>query len=297
MAREGRAIAGVTVRLPPRGGRFPSLQKEGGIMTRPRPGHAGFWPIEHAWPGLRAACLAAALLTAASLCAKAQTTPAPTPGIVRTPIAGTTLANVTDEPRYFQLLRVQLRGGETLPAPAALGLVYMLTGSLTVSGGGRTDTLQPGAGAVLLGQSGASLTQGGTEDVTFLHWLLLTPGQVSQAHYPAESALELYRTQEPLPGLKAGAYAFNLTRVTFPPHMPLNAPHHRSGGALYYVLSGTGLFQAGDAAKPRPPGTPNYEPYGMVHQWGNPGDEPLTFLAANLNPEGTPAVVPGAPPK
>jgi pterin-4a-carbinolamine dehydratase len=32
-----------------------------------------------------------------------------------------------------------------------------------------------------------------------------------------------------------------------------------------------------------------------VHQWGNPGDEPLIFLAFNVNPEGVAAVLPGAP--
>jgi hypothetical protein len=34
-----------------------------------------------------------------------------------------------------------------------------------------------------------------------------------------------------------------------------------------------------------------YEPFGLVHQWGNPGSEPLTFLAFNINLEGVPAVV------
>jgi hypothetical protein len=40
-----------------------------------------------------------------------------------------------------------------------------------------------------------------------------------------------------------------------------------------------------------------YEPYGLVHQWGNPGNEPLTFLAFNINPDGVAAVLPGAPAK
>ena len=35
----------------------------------------------------------------------------------------------------------------------------------------------------------------------------------------------------------------------------------------------------------------------LVHQWGNPGNEPLTFLAFNINPEGVPAVVPETPAK
>jgi hypothetical protein len=40
-----------------------------------------------------------------------------------------------------------------------------------------------------------------------------------------------------------------------------------------------------------------YEPSSVVHQWGNPGAEPLTFIAFNINPEGTPAVVLETPPK
>jgi hypothetical protein len=33
----------------------------------------------------------------------------------------------------------------------------------------------------------------------------------------------------------------------------------------------------------------------LVHQWGNPGNEPLIFAAFNINPEGVAAVLPGAP--
>jgi oxalate decarboxylase/phosphoglucose isomerase-like protein (cupin superfamily) len=45
----------------------------------------------------------------------------------------------------------------------------------------------------------------------------------------------------------------------------------------------------------RSPGSLIYEPFGLVHRWGNPGSEPLTFLAFNINPEGVPAVVPETP--
>jgi hypothetical protein len=38
-----------------------------------------------------------------------------------------------------------------------------------------------------------------------------------------------------------------------------------------------------------------YEPFGLVHQWGNPSDTPFTFLAFNINPEGVAAVIPGTP--
>ena len=46
--------------------------------------------------------------------------------------------------------------------------------------------------------------------------------------------------QRPLPALKPGRYDLSLTRITFPAQMPSNPPHHRSGAALYYIVSGTG---------------------------------------------------------
>jgi mannose-6-phosphate isomerase-like protein (cupin superfamily) len=107
---------------------------------------------------------------------------------------------------------------------------------------------------------------------------------------PPATVSELYRTAAPLPELKPGSYEFNLTRVTFPPGMPSDPPHHRSGAALYYILAGIGANTVDGKTAERRPGS-LYEPFGLVHQWGNPGSEPLTFLAFNINPEGVPAVV------
>ena len=101
----------------------------------------------------------------------------------------------------------------------------------------------------------------------------------------------------PIPGLKPGGYDLNLTRVTFPPGMPSNPPHHRSGAALYYIVSGTGANTVDGMTKTRGPDSLIYEPFGLVHQWGNPGDDPLTFLAFNINPDGVAAVLPDAPTK
>jgi mannose-6-phosphate isomerase-like protein (cupin superfamily) len=97
--------------------------------------------------------------------------------------------------------------------------------------------------------------------------------------------------------LKAGGYDLNLTRVTFPAGMPSNPPHHRSGAALYYIVSGTGANTVDGTTKARGPDSLIYEPFGLVHQWGNPGGEPLTFLAFNINPDGVAAVLPDAPAK
>ena len=101
----------------------------------------------------------------------------------------------------------------------------------------------------------------------------------------------------PILDLKPGGYDLNLTRVTFPAQMPSNQPHHRSGAALYFIISGTGANTVEGKTEARGPGSLIYEPYALVHQWGNPGNEPLIFLAFNINPEGVAAVLPGAPAK
>jgi mannose-6-phosphate isomerase-like protein (cupin superfamily) len=79
--------------------------------------------------------------------------------------------------------------------------------------------------------------------------------------------------------------------------MSANPPHHRSGAALYYTLSGTGVNTVGGNTVEKGPASVIYEPSSLVHQWGNPGSEPFTFLAFNINPEGEPAVVPEVPAK
>jgi len=68
-------------------------------------------------------------------------------------------------------------------------------------------------------------------------------------------------------------------------------------GVGVYIVSGTGANTVDGKTAARGPGSLIYEPYGLVHQWGNPGNEPLTFLAFNINPEGVAAVLPGAPAK
>jgi quercetin dioxygenase-like cupin family protein len=150
----------------------------------------------------------------------------------------------------------------------------------------------------IAGGKTAALKAGSGGPSTFLHFFLSPAADLDR---PAETApavvRELYRTAAPIPDLKPGSYDLNLTRVTFPPQTPSNPPHHRSGAALYYIVSGTGANTVNGKTEARGPGSLIYEPFGLVHQWGNPGDEPLTFLAFNTNPEGVAAVLPGAPAK
>ena len=227
----------------------------------------------------------------------AQTTPAP-PVITRTVIAATKLPTVTEVPVHFKAASITLQPGETSSVSAANGILYQMSGSTKVALDGQAKTLNAGEGLFIAGGKTAALTAGSGGPSTFLHFFLAPAVDLGR---PAETApavvRELYRTANPIPGLKPGAYDLNLTRVTFPAQMPSNAPHHRSGAALYFVISGTGANTVDDKIEARGPGSLIYEPYALVHQWGNPGNEPLVFLAFNINPEGVAAVLPGAPAK
>ena len=59
--------------------------------------------------------------------------------------------------------------------------------------------------------------------------------------------------------------------------------------ALHYILSGTGANTIDGKREARGPGSLVYEPFGLVHQWGNAGDASLTFLAFNIILAGAPA--------
>jgi quercetin dioxygenase-like cupin family protein len=227
----------------------------------------------------------------------AQTTPAP-PAITRTVVAATKLPTVTDVPLHFKAVSVTLPSGEKSGVSVANGILYQMSGSTQVSLDGEAKLLSAGEGRFIANGKTAALTAGSGGPSTFLHFFLVSAVDLDR---PAETApavvRELYRTATPIPDLTPGGYDLNLTRVTFPAQMPSNPPHHRSGAALYFIISGTGANTLDGKTEARGPGSLIYEPYALVHQWGNPGNEPLIFLAFNINPEGVAAVLPGAPAK
>jgi quercetin dioxygenase-like cupin family protein len=228
----------------------------------------------------------------------AQNPPA-APAIVRTVVAGAKLADVTAAPLYFCALAVTIPAGATTPIAAAPnGVLYQLSGSTAIAAGGESKTLAPGEGIVLTGGSDATLKASSDGPSHILHFLLLPAALFDKAVETEPAAVtELLRTPAPIPALKPGAYDVNLTRVTFPPQMPANPPHHRSGAALYYVVSGTGVTTVAGSTTAKGPGSLIYEPSSLVHQSGNPGTEPWTFIAFNINPEGVPAVMMESQPK
>jgi quercetin dioxygenase-like cupin family protein len=220
------------------------------------------------------------------------------PATVRTVIAATKLPTVIDTPLYFDVVNVTLAREQKSGVSKASGILYQLSGSTEVSLAGETKTINAGEGLFIGAGKSVELKAAGSAPSTFLHFFLVPAADVDK---PAETApavvRQVYRTPAPIPHLRPGGYDLNLTRVTFPAGMPANAPHHRSGAALYYVLSGTGANTIDGNVISRAPGAFIYEPFDLVHQWGNPGAEPLTFITFNINPEGVAAVLPGAPAK
>ena len=227
----------------------------------------------------------------------AQTTPAP-PAITRTVVAATKLPTVTDVPLHFKAVSITLQPDERSSVSAANGILYQMSGSTEIALDGQAKMLNAGEGLFIAGGKTAALTAGSGGPSAFLHFFLVPAVDLGRPVETAPAAVrELYRTATPIPDLKPGGYDLNLTRVTFPAQMPSNPPHHRSGAALYYIISGTGANTVDGKTEARGPGSLIYEPYALVHQWGNPGNEPLIFLAFNINPEGMAAVLPGAPAK
>ena len=225
----------------------------------------------------------------------AQSAPPPS-GVTRTVVAATKLLTVTEVPLYFRAVSVSLPPGGKTTLSASRGILYQVSGSTEITFDKQSRTLTSGEGSFIAAGRSTTLMATGEASSAFVHFFLGPAADLVQPAYGAPAAVRhLYRTSSPIPGLKPGAYDMNLTRVTFPPQMPSNPPHHRSGAALYYIVSGIGSNTVGDNAEAKGPGSLVYEPFDLVHQWGNPGSEPFTFLAFNINPEGIAAVLPGAP--
>jgi quercetin dioxygenase-like cupin family protein len=184
--------------------------------------------------------------------------------------------------------------GQTASYHGANGFLYQLSGMLEVASESDRATLREGEAMFLATAKGATLRALGSAPATLLHFLLLRGADLTPpAEGPPLLVTELYRSTEPISGLKPGPYEFTLTRVAFPPRMPSNPPHHRSGAALYYLTAGTGAitFTSEGRTEARSAGSIQYEPHDLLHQWGNPGDAPLVLLQANISPEGTPVVI------
>jgi quercetin dioxygenase-like cupin family protein len=235
---------------------------------------------------LIAACIVFVAHAPTSNAQQAPTTP------VRTVLGLTNLPNVIEAPLFFKLSKVELPAGKSTNYLGPVGFIYLLSGSLTAQVDATERPLRPDDALLVVAGKIHSLTAAEAEPAVFLHYVLARSAELAQAEEQRPAVVtELSRTAEPIPNLKPGPYEFTLTRVTFPPRMPPNVPHYRSGAALYYVLAGRGMFIADGKTESRETGMPHFEPHGWVHQWGNAGEPPLVLLQANISEEGVSAVI------
>lgn len=224
--------------------------------------------------------------------ARAQSGPSVArPTTLRQVLASGSLRTVVDTAVFFRIVRVSLGAEQSTTYVGLDGVIYQMTGTLALGGPSGSVTLQEGEGAFLL--AGEKITvKAGPAPTTHLKFVLVRKPDLNRALASGDAtATELRAPAGPLPGLKPGPYEFSLTRVTFPPRFPRNPPHMRSGGAIYFIVSGNGLITFGGTTEPRGPGAIQYEPHGFIHQWENAGDTPLVILQANISPEGLPVVI------
>jgi quercetin dioxygenase-like cupin family protein len=244
-------------------------------------------------------CLCSALVPMAFLALLAETALAqqpPSATIVRTVLAVTSLPSVVDGPVFFKLSKIELPAGQTAKYLGPVGFLYVLSGVLTAQSDAGHRSLQQNDAFLVPAANAHSLSASGSQAAQFLHFVLARSNGADQAaEQPPAAVTELYRTPRAIPDLKPGRYEFTLTRASYP-RMDPNPPHYRSGAALYYVRSGSGIFIADGKTETKEMGTPHFEPHGWVHQWANSGDAPLVLLQANISEEGVPAVIMQQPP-
>jgi quercetin dioxygenase-like cupin family protein len=215
---------------------------------------------------------------------------------MRAVLAAAKLASVTDMPLYFRVSQIAIAPEARTGTANSAAVLYQISGSTQVSISGQSRTIRVGQGLFVPRNAKPQLQAAGRSSI-LLRFSLESAADLSRASETAPAAVSvLYTTTEPIPDLKSGPYDITLTRAIFPAGMPTNRPHHRTGAALYYILSGVGANTVDGKTQSKGPGSFIYEPARLIHQWGNPGTEPLVILQFNINPQGVPAVVPASTP-
>jgi mannose-6-phosphate isomerase-like protein (cupin superfamily) len=209
---------------------------------------------------------------------------------VRMVMASTKLPVTAGAPLHFRLLNVSIPAGKSASFAGSGGFVYVAGGKLELTAGTEKIALAEGEAKFIAAGAQATLRSSGRKPASLLHYLLAPVAALDEKAYSGATVAELYRAREPAP-LSAGPHEFSLTRVTSPAGAPAPPMHHRSGAALYRVLSGTATLHIQGRDEPRATGAVQYEPNGFIHTWENTGKVPLVLLQANISAEGAPEII------
>jgi mannose-6-phosphate isomerase-like protein (cupin superfamily) len=243
---------------------------------------AAFRRIESA---LIALATVALLPTAATAQDKAALRP------VRVVMASSKLQVTAGNPLHFRLLNISIPAGKSATFAGPDGFVFVSGGKLDLTSGTEKSTLAQGEAKFLAAGSQATLHASGPKPATLLHYLLAPANAMGEKPYAgAATVAELFLGKDPVP-LSGGPHEYSLTRVTSPANAPVPPMHHRSGAALYRVLSGTATIHLQGKDESRSAGAVQYEPNGFIHTWENAGKGPLVLLQANISAEGAPEII------
>ncbi|MBI3635549.1 MAG: hypothetical protein HY216_04940 [Candidatus Rokubacteria bacterium] len=225
--------------------------------------------------------------------AGAQTSAPPRTGRpVRVVLARGAIRSVADAPQHFRLIRLTLAGAQPASFEGPDGGIYVVSGALEVAIDGERRSVREGGALFISGNRKTTLTAAPGAQAVALHFLIgSAPAVERAAHSRPATVTELYRTREPLPNLKPGPHEFSLTRVSVDKGVPPPPMHHRSGAALYYVLSGTWAIHLEGKQESRARGAVQLEPNGFVHTWENVGETSAALIQANISAEGTPEII------
>ena len=210
---------------------------------------------------------------------------------VRVVMASSKMQVAGDKPLYFRMLSVLIPGGRTATFDGAHGFIFVTGGKVELVVAAEKLALADGEARYLAAGTQATLRASGSKPATVLHFLLAPAAVMDDKSYAgAATVTELHRGKDSAP-LSAGPHEFSLTRVSSPPTAPMPPMHHRSGAALYRVLSGTGTIHMQGKDEARATGAVQYEPNGFIHTWENTGKIPLVLLQANISAEGAPEII------
>lgn len=210
---------------------------------------------------------------------------------VRVVMASSKIQVAGDKPQHIRLLSVSISPGGSATFAGTHGFIFVASGKLELAAAGEKVALADGEARYLAAGTQATFRASGPKPATVLHYLLASAAEIDVNPYAgAAKVTELYKGKDPAP-LSAGPHEFSLTRVASPPNAPAPPMHHRSGAALYRVLSGTGTIHMQGRDEPRRAGAVQYEPNGFIHTWENTGKVPLVLLQANISAEGAPEII------
>jgi len=241
----------------------------------------------------------AALISSVAFSAAAQ--PADK-GPVRAVLALGRVPSMVDSPMSIKLSHISLPAGANASYRGSHSVVYLMTGSVTVSVAGDRRVVRSEEGAYLPPGTDVLIQSGADAPAELIQYELMRSADAAKSGMSSPASVkELHQMKIPADALKPGPYEFSMTRVTLPAGATRPRPHTRSGAALYYVL-GEGAVTIWPSAtvdalsgenrtEARRTGDVQEEPYGFIHSWSSKVDAALVLLQANISQEGVPEII------